>query len=138
MTQLEAEQLIDDYEALVDRAIQICGAGCGYYASVDYDDWPRLRIEPKPSGDEGVLIWREYESDYYGGGHCEDETARFPAELLFLSDEDFEKWKTTTAKEIIERDERVRAAQEAVARDRQIAQERAMLAMLKRKYEGTP
>lgn len=124
-------KIIASYDALVDRAIAACAPGCGHYSSVSHDDHPRLSVD----GDTATLTWREYESDYYGGGYCTDESAQFPAALLSLGDDEFRATQAAVRAEISERERRVRAAQKAVARDRAEAHERAVYAALKAKYE---
>jgi hypothetical protein len=115
---------------LIDRAIEAVQPEGGHYASVDHDDLPRLSID----GDNAVLTWREYESDYYGGGYQNNEIAPFPAFLLSLGEAEFKAVMSKTKREIAEREAKVRAAQDAVSRDRQEAHERAVLAALQRKY----
>ena len=122
--------IIAAYDALIDRALEATQPGCGHYASVDHDDHPRLSLD----GDDAVLTWREYESDYYGGGYCIDETAKFPAELLELDEKEFAAVQAKTKAEISKREHRVRIANERIAREQAEAHERAVWAALRAKY----
>jgi hypothetical protein len=124
-----AAKIIEAYDALVDRALDVTGI-TGYYASVDSDDRPRLRID----GETATLTWRAHESDYYGGGYTTDESTQFPAALLFLSDAEFEAFKKRAEKEAHERYAKVREAQLAVQRERQEAHDRAEWERLRRKF----
>lgn len=124
-----AAKIVADYDALVERAIEITN-DIPFYASVDYNDRPRLSFD----GDDAVLNWREYESDYYGGGSTIDESTRFPAYILFMSDDELSKLRAKTKKDVAEQERRVKAAQEAVARDRAELNDRADFARLQKKY----
>lgn len=129
----EAKKIIEAYDALVDRAIATTGIpGTDFHAYIDTDsaDHARLSIED----DKAVLTWNTYESDYYGGGHLSNESAKFDAAFLFLSEKEFKAGITKIKKEIAERDAKVRKAQEKIWRERQEANERAMLAQLRAKY----
>jgi len=132
MTKDEAALIIEAYDSLIDRAIDVTGI-TGFYASVDSDDMPRLSF----LGDAAVLTWREYESDYYGAGRITSESTQFPLALLLLSEKEFEVFKSKNEREAKERDAKVRAAQLAVQREREEAHDRAEWARLRRKF-GDP
>ena len=76
-----AMAVVDAYEELIARALEIV-SDVPFYASVDDNDGARITFD----GDDAVLSWSSYESDYYGGGSLIDDTTRFPAAVLFLSD----------------------------------------------------
>lgn len=130
MTVDEIAKIIEKYDELVQRALVAVDPGGGFYCSVDSADLPRLSID----GKNAALSWRKYESDYYGGGYNETEIAEFPAVLLAMSETDFKIFQTQIKSQIKQREENVRKAQEAVARDRFEANERATWARLRDKY----
>ena len=130
MDRKTAVEIIAAYDALIDRAVDAVAPNGGFYASVQREDKPRLSIV----GAEAVLEWGEYESDYYGGGYTASAEARFPADLLFLSDADFAAFQKKVATEIKEREQKVLAAQVAVDLQRKEAFDRAEFARLSAKY----
>lgn len=129
MTKQKAIQIIEAYDALIEAALYVVSTG-PFYASVDDGDRPRIAID----GDDVVLSWREYESDYYGGGYTTDADTRFPADVLFMGREDLDAWRAKIKREEQEKAERLRAAQQAVAKDRAEAHDRAEWARLRNKY----
>jgi hypothetical protein len=128
---VEAAELIEKYDALVERAIEVAGLP-GNGSFVETDDRPRLSIDV--DAQTATLTWRGYESDYYGSGSTTDERTTFSAFPLFMPDDVFEKWRDKTIQEAEERDARVRKAQLAVERDRREAHDRAEWARLRAKY----
>jgi hypothetical protein len=129
-TKEEALKIVADYEALLDRALEITDHA-PFYAAVDDDSVVSLGFE----GDDAVLCWTEYDSDYYGGGHLESYSHKIPIDILLMDKNDFEILcaKFNAAEQ--ERNQRLRAAQAAVERDRQERHERAVYAALKAKYD---
>ena len=130
MTKDEAIKIVDDYNRLLGRALEITD-NTPFYSSVDGDDNASLSFD----GDDVVLSWKEYQSDYYGGGYLDDETFKFPIDILLMDDKDFTALCKKVVAEEEERNARLRAAQAAVERDRREAHERAVYAQLKAKFE---
>ena len=124
-----AISVVEAYQKLLYRALKIV-SDVPYRASIDDRDRTFLDFD----GDEAILLWVEYESDYYGGGHLETRSTRFPASVLFLSDDELAALRRKVKKEEAERDAKLRAAQAAVARDRQEAHDRAEFARLSAKF----
>lgn len=131
LTKEDVVKILAGYEDLLIRASQVTNKS-PHYSSVDFeDDIPYLTLD----GDEVVIQWREYESDYYGGGYCTTETTRFPLDVLLLTEAELKAMQAKVEAEKKARDEKVRRAQAIIAAERQEAHERAVLAQLKAKYE---
>lgn len=125
--------IIDAYDALVRRAVEVTNLPLPENESrrCSLSDMPRLRLDPH----RAILTWREYESDYYGGGCCVDATAEIKLHLLTMSDEEFAKHKLAVELHATENAKRLRKARDAVKRAQNEAQDRAEYARLKAKYE---
>lgn len=124
-----AEKTIAAYKQLVIRALQIV-SDVPFYASVEHEESAHLTID----GDDAILSWCYYESDYYGGGYLKDEETSFPVSTLFLSNDDLKALRKQAKKEKAEQNAKVRAAQEAVARERSEARDRQEFDRLATKY----
>lgn len=131
MTLDEARKIVEAYEALVDHALKIV-SDVPFYVSVGDDDYAHLHFD----GDNAVLSWCSYESDYYGGGSLSHDEGTFPAEALLLSDADLKTLRARVKKEAVERNAKLKAAEAAVARDRAEARDKAEFARLKAKFEN--
>ena len=131
MNKTEAINIIKAYNELLARAIDITN-DVPYYASVDSDSNASISIED----DKVVLRWKNYESDYYGGGSLVDESTNFPLDVLFLTDAELETMRTKIKKDVAEKEAKVRAAQKAVEKDRAEARDKAEWARLKNKFGG--
>ena len=125
MTKLRTESIVEAYDALIDRAIQIAN-GAPYNMFCSEEDYARLQFE----GVNAVLTWPEAQSGYYNSVSIEKQRVKFPAALLALSPEDFAKWKAAE-----------QAKAQASAMERRAAEhrlnemrERAALVKLKAKY----
>jgi hypothetical protein len=127
-----AKEIVAAYETLLERALEVV-SDVPFYSCVDDDKNAALTFD----GEEAVLSWSSYESDYYGGGSISHDEARFPANALFLSDTELAALRKKVKKEEAEKNNRLRRAQEAVARDRAEAWDRAEFARLTAKY-GRP
>ena len=79
-TRAEAVKIINAYNTLRTWALEIV-SDVPYTASVEYTDNPSISI----SGDEVILFWKEYDSDYYGSGSLEENEARFPVAALVFN-----------------------------------------------------
>ena len=88
MTRDEAERLISDHQALLDRALKILADDGPPWGFVWNPEWARLVFE----GDEAVVSWPKEET-YYDSTSLEREEARFQAKLIFMSDDDLTDWK---------------------------------------------
>lgn len=133
LTKEEAHKIVARYEDLLSRAGRVTGAA-PHYSSYYDDDLPYLTLE----GDDVVVQWREYESDYYGGGSCTTESTRFPIDVLLMTEDELKAMQKKVDEEEKKRAAKVRRAQEVIARERQEAHERAVYAALKAKYEPSP
>ncbi len=128
----DAQKLIEAYWDLVERALDVVSdvpfkADNGLdseHAYLDFD------------GDNALVVWAEYESDYYGGGSVNYREERFPASALLISDANLATLRANVKREEVEKAAKLHAAQEAVARDRQEAHDRAEWERLKLKFEG--
>jgi hypothetical protein len=135
MAREDVERIITDYGFLIDRALAVKAVpGVGPAACVDARDLPSLSLRGEDPGGVAVLSWRRVETDYYGGGHCETEATTFPAHLLWLSGEDFNRFVEQARHDHADRDARVAAALATVERDRREAHDRAEWARLRAKY----
>lgn len=130
MDAAEISKVINDYDGLVERAVTIAN-GHPFFKYIDAGDVNDLMIDD----DRLVITWKEYESDYYGGGNLSEDTYAIPLSLVSLSDAEITEMQTKAGREADERAAKVRAAEQAVARERQEIQERHMLTLLKAKYE---
>lgn len=128
----DAIKIIDAYDALVERAVQVV-SDRPFLAAIDEEHGVTIEIE----GDEVVLRWCEYEFDYYGGGHVENNATRFPSFALFMTDDELAAYRKKVNAEDDERNAKVQQAQFAVQKERQEAHEQAVLAQLINRY-GVP
>jgi hypothetical protein len=131
----DALKIITEYRDLLDRALEVVG-DVPFYACVENEENAHLDFDTETG--EAILSWIYYESDYYGGGSLSSEATRFPIAALFLSDDKLAAMRRETRADIAERDAKVRAAQMAVARDREEARDRAEFARLSSKYKKLP
>ncbi len=128
-TKTEAVAIIDAYNRLREWVLEIA-SDVPYSVSFD-DDKPNIEIK----GDEVVITWKRYESDYYGSGGREEERATIPVGTLSLNPEQLRALRAKVKQEEAERQKKVRAAEAAVARDRAEQRDRAEYARLTAKYE---
>lgn len=131
-----AKEIIEAYEALVARALEIVSE-FPFMAYVDDSHGVVLSLD----GENAVLTWCEYESDYYGGGHLDDQSTSFPAVVLVLSDEGLKSLRAEAKREQErllkaeeERQRKVKEAQAIIAAQRKEAHDRAEYARLTAKY----
>lgn len=129
-TRADAVKIIDAYRSLLEWALEIV-RDVPYSASVDAENYPHISI----SGDEVILFWKEYDSDYYGGGSLEENEARFPVRALAYNPEELRAVREKMKAAERERLKKVRAAEAAVARDRAEQHDRAEFARLSAKYK---
>lgn len=126
MTPDEARVAIEEYGALVDRALDIVDQA-PYWKHISEAEFARLEI----AGEQAILRYPELESGYYDSGDTiESRDVSFPAYLLFLSEDVFKKWKAVERAAYDEKERKADAAR-IVERERK---ERAELAALKAKY----
>ncbi len=131
MTKDEAFKVIEAYNRLLVRTLEVAGDGSVYhYPTVDMSDNPRLDI----IGDKALLSWREL--DTYGGGCLMDEQIECPLDAVLLNDAEFEAYRIKQAHAKEAREAKIRAAQEAVKRDRAEAHDRSEWTRLQAKYGG--
>lgn len=121
----DAERAVDTHIRLANRALSIA-RNAPYFQFVSERDYTQVEFD----GDDAVLYWPKNVEDGHGWSGIEREELRFPAALLFLSHEEFLKWKQ---EEIAKYDEKERDRLSAIALQRQ-AQELATLRALKAKY----
>jgi len=126
----DAINLLALYDRLREWVLEII-SDVPYRAYVDNGDYIHIAIE----GDEVVVKWKEYESDYYGSGDENEREARFPVEALSYSKVRLDMFREKIKAEDREREQKVRLANAAVERDRKEARDRAEYERLKRKYE---
>lgn len=124
-------ETINAYFDLLQRAIFIVQE-VPFYAFIDNDDSVALTLE----GQEAVLSWSSYDSDYYGGGHLTRNETRFPADALLMSNAALSALRKKVKAEEKERNDRLRAAEAAVAENRKELRDRSEFARLTAKYSG--
>lgn len=130
----ELEKALDLVEKACLRAFMVL-TGPPYQKCIDNEDESYLYLD----GEEAVLVvpivLSEDDGSGYPGGYLSHEVFRFPASLLALSDDEFEKWrnKEKIQYESTQRRER-RLREEAAARKKEI-EELHTLRLLKAKYE---
>lgn len=107
MTAKAINDVVCAYDSLVERALDIVGKHpyCHY---IDEDNIFRLVVH----GDELKIVWKEYESDYYGGGYQTDKEFTIDMDVMLMRDADLKKYQDDAQKEADERAAKVRAAQE--------------------------
>lgn len=134
MSKKEVRDIVNAYWSLLARARDVVGYE-PFGAPITWDSKGlRLWID-KDAPDKIVLEWVVYESDYYAGGYCNEQTHEFPLSALLMSDADLKAADAKVRAEARARAQRLRRAQEAVAKDRREAHDRAEYARLKMKYE---
>src|SRR5271157_4588644 len=106
MTLEEAKRIIASYEALLKHALFILSAP-PWYSSVG--DYPSLSF----SDELFTVTWREYESDYYGGGHMETIQVDIDADVMITSHDKIAADHANAKKEAIQQNKRLRAAEAA-------------------------
>ena len=121
-------ECVSDYHVLVGRADKIAD-GAPFHSS-HYNEDINLRIE----GDEAVLYWTEYDSEYGN----EDKETRFLASLLLMEPDEFSAWKALETTADQKRREEALATRRTEAAAEKEASDRAQLVALKHKYEGGP
>lgn len=125
MTREEAESVIEEYSALVEKAVGILNGKGPPWGYVSNSEWARLSFD----GEDAVVSHPET-SSYYDSCSIDTDTERFPAALLFMSDEDLMAWKKE-AQAKYDAEQRERKAVELRQRE---AQERAAYELLRQKY----
>jgi hypothetical protein len=129
----EAFDLIESYDALVKRALEITRYE-PYYAYIENRDSVHIDLD----GDQAILSWWFNEGDHTGGPWLKDEAHAFPAKLLF--EPCYSEFKDEMLKVAIvekEKSDRLRKAQAAVERQRKEEAEKAEYIRLSAKY-GKP
>ena len=129
MTIDEAKQTVEAYEHLLSRALEIVSDEPFYHCVDDYKN-AALSFD----GDEAVLSWCSYESDYYGGGSISHDEGRFPAIALLMKDEQLSALRKKIKQEDAEKRRKLRRAEEAVRKEREEAKDRFEYARLSAKY----
>lgn len=129
MNLAEAAKIIEEYNRLVECALKVV-SDVPFYAGTDNERYATIAI----NGEEVVLAWVEYDSDYYGGGSMRECDTRFPSQVLFMTDEELKALRKKVKAEEAERQRKVRAAEQAVERDRAEARDRAEYARLSAKF----
>jgi len=129
-TRAEAVKIINAYNTLRTWALEIV-SDVPYTASVEYTDNPSISI----SGDEVILFWKEYDSDYYGSGSLEENEARFPVAALVFNAKELRATREKVKAKEAERQKKVRAAERAVEKDRQDARDRTEFIRLTNKFK---
>jgi hypothetical protein len=124
-----ALNFIVEYQALLELALKVV-SDVPFYVCVENEESARLDID----GDEAVLSWIYYESDYYGGGSCSNSQTSFPVDILLISDDELAAMRVKVKVEEAEQEARLQAAQAAVARQRQEQRDRSEYARLCAKY----
>lgn len=127
----KAKEIVDAYEVLLARALKVV-SDVPFYHCVDDEEYAALSFD----GDEAVLSWCSYESDYYGGGSVSNDEGRFPASALLLTDDELSALRKKIKQEEAEKQQRLRQAEETVRKERAEAADRAEFARLSRKYGG--
>jgi hypothetical protein len=126
-----AKEIVAAYEKLLARAVEIV-SDVPFYHCIDDDESITLTFD----GDEAVLSWSSYESDYYGGGSISHDEGRFPASALMLTDDELMELRKKVKKEEAEEERRLRRAQEAVRKEREEEADRIEYARLAAKFGG--
>lgn len=124
VTREDADRALEVVAKLLVRANEIVESP-PYWKGVYTEDCCKLTIE----GDTANLTWWEA-SSYYDSCTMEAETCEFPANLLFLGEQEFSYWKAEEKR--IYNAQQVRRQQENLAA--QEAKERAAYEALKAKY----
>lgn len=119
-----AQKTIDAYDTLIARAREIAG-NAPHFTYIRDESIAWIEIEDGTA----TLRWNEAESEYDSWSLTTKEFA-FPAELLFLSDDEFNAWKKEQRR-FYERQQADRAAAEMSARE---TAERTEFERLKAKY----
>lgn len=125
MTRNEAEKTIRDYESLLGRAVELLNSKGPPYGYISYPEWARLYFD----GDAAVV--RDLDvSTYYDSIDIDSDSSRFPASLLFMTNDELKEWKreTSAAEESAEAERKRKMIKDAEEK------ERAQLASLKAKY----
>jgi hypothetical protein len=128
-----AKEVVKAYEELLARALEIVG-DVPFYHCVDDDKNAALTFD----GDEAVLSWCSYESDYYGGGSISHDEGRFPVSALMLTDTELSALRKKVKEEEAEKQNRLRRAQEAVRKEREEERDRTEYARLSAKFRHKP
>lgn len=125
---MQPQDIIAAYDALIERAHDIVGPHeSGLYVYISEPGLSRIRIE----GHQAILTYAELESGYYDSGDfLRAPEVKFPAEMLFWTEEQMDAWKA----ELKAAHAAKRKREAEVAKAQREAQEKAAYEALKRKY----
>jgi hypothetical protein len=127
---LHVEAALSEYSQILDRACQIT-MGPPFWMRAE-EEYARLVI----TGDVATLFWPEVESGYYNSCSIERQSAKFPAELLLMSQDELSAWKAEQKRLYEEKESAERKAKAEIQAKFNEANERRTLAALKAKYGG--
>jgi hypothetical protein len=134
-----ARGIIEQYDALVERAIEILETP-PFNTYVTESEHARLKFHEFNHGGKieyrAWLFWPEVRSGYYDSCDIENRSKQVPMDVLLMEPEEFDAWETEqrrVAEEAASVAEQSRREADAI---KQVAHERAVYAALKQKFEG--
>ena len=127
MDRKTAEKIVEDYEALTAKAVEILNSDGPPGGYVSNSEWARVAFD----GDYAVVSHPHVSADD-DSVSIEIKTERFPSALLFMSPTDLGAWKKDAAEKYDKERAREKVRRQAAAE----AAERALLEALKRKFEN--
>lgn len=131
---MKLTEFIKRYDELVERAIEIAEVS----RLGTPDDQNAYLSLVALDANTVKLVWNAVEQGYYGDGGsliCECSSA-FSVHLLFLPDDEFDAWATSTKEARAAKEKAEREQRDAQAEKARVANELATFARLKAKYGG--